>query len=134
MPFRWSQECMRRFLSACSVSQMRFLWLALVPLAACSTTANYAGELRPVAGTCDPASQAVLTLRKSAIVFAPAAGTVLLRGELVGQSVVADLTLDDPNKHPYRLAFQGTLSASNIIGIYSTPRCKYAVTLHLTTD
>jgi hypothetical protein len=101
---------------------MRFLCLALAPLATCSTmahSANYAGELRPVAGTCDPASQAVLTLRGTAIVFAPAA---------------AQLTLSDANKHPYRLAFQATLAGNDIIGTYSTPRCRYAVKLHLTRD
>jgi hypothetical protein len=97
-------------------------------------SANYAGELRPVAGTCDPASQAVLTLRGTAIVFAPAAGTILLHGEVAGQQAAAQLTLSDANKHPYRLAFQATLAGNDIIGTYSTPRCRYAVKLHLTRD
>jgi len=116
---------------------MRFLCLALVPLVACSTlanSANYAGQLRPVAGTCDPASQAVLTLRQKKIVFAPAAGTILLRGELIGQRAAAELTLPDANKHPYKLSFQGILAGKDINGTYATPRCRYAVTLHLTSD
>jgi len=116
---------------------MRFLPLAILPLVACSVmadTLNYAGTMRPVAGTCDPASEAVLTRRESAIIFAPAGGTLLLDGKLNGQQLVAILTLSDPNKQPYHLVFEGTLTGKSINGTYTTPRCRYAVSLHRTGD
>ena len=110
---------------------------ALFPLAACSLlpdTLNYGGTLRPVSGTCDPPTEAVLTIRKADIIFAPASGTLLLRGRITGNALSAGLALTDPNKHPYQLAFQGTRMGTQIAGTYSTPRCRYAVTLHLTGD
>jgi hypothetical protein len=114
---------------------MRLFLLALLPLAACAAaTQNYAGDVRPIAGTCDPASQAVLTIRNRSIIFAPASGTTLLRGERSGQSTNASLTLTDPNKHPYQLTFQGTLEGDTITGTYTTPRCRYAAALRLTND
>jgi hypothetical protein len=111
--------------------------VALISLASCSmadATLTYAGTMRPVSGTCDPQSQAALTLRKTDIVFAPASGTLELRGQLNNQSVSALLDLTDPNKHAYHLRFEGIRSGKEIAGIYTTPRCRYAVTLHLTGD
>jgi hypothetical protein len=119
----------------CMNPMMRLLILALILLAGCAAaTRNYAGDVRPIAGTCDPASQAVLTIRDKAIIFAPASGTIFLRGALAGQSANADLTLTDPNKHPYHLTFQGVLEGRSISGTYTTPRCRYAATLHLIND
>lgn len=117
-----------------------FWWMGvngLIPLAACSMVAdtlNYAGPMRPVAGTCDPESQAALTLHKTDTVFAPASGTLELHGQVSGQSVMAQLDLTDPNKHPYHLLFEGVRDGKDITGTYTTPRCRYAVTLHLTGD
>jgi len=114
---------------------MRLILLALLPLAACAAaTQNYAGDVRPIAGTCDPAGQAVLTISNKSIIFAPASGTLFLRGELSGDSASASLTVTDPNKQPYRLTFQGTLEGKTIAGTYTTPRCRYAATLRLTGD
>ncbi len=117
---------------------MRLPPLALLPLlaSACAApTQNYAGTIRPMAGTCDPTTQAVLTRRDTTIIFAPAAGTLILRGKLTpDQNLAADLTLTDPNKQPYHLTFQGTLIGSRIAGTYTTPRCRYAADLNLTAD
>jgi hypothetical protein len=116
---------------------MRPIPLVLIPLAACSMlpdTLNYAGPLRPISGTCDPPSQATLTQRRTAIIFTPASGTLELRGQAQGQSLTAALTLTDPNKHPYALIFEGTLTGATISGTYTTPRCRYAVSLHRTDD
>ncbi len=114
---------------------MRLTLLALLPFAACTAaTQNYAGEVRPLSGTCDPAAQGVLTIRNKSIIFAPASGTLFLRGERSGQSTNASLTVTDPNKRPYQLTFQGTLEGNTITGTYTTPRCRYAATLHLTED
>jgi hypothetical protein len=110
----------------------------LLPLLACACTAptlNYAGSLRPVTGTCDPATQAVLTRRDTSIIFAPAAGTLILHGELSAEkNLAADLILADPNKQSYHLTFQGQLDGKKIVGTYTTPRCRYAVNLLLTGD
>jgi hypothetical protein len=117
---------------------MRPSLLLLLPLlaAACSAdTLNYAGTIRPLAGTCDPIAQAVLTRRDTTILFAPAAGTLILRGQLTGEkTLAADLTLTDPNKQPYHLTFQGKLDGKRVDGTYTTPRCRYAVNLSLTGD
>jgi len=114
---------------------MRFLIIAIVTLAACSAaTQNYSGDLRPIAGTCDPPSEALLTLRNTTIIFAPASGTTLLRGKIDGQVASADLKLIDPGKQPYHLSFQGVLNGRIITGTYVTPRCRYAATLRLTDD
>ena len=112
--------------------------LVLMPMIACSCTAetmNYAGPLRPVAGTCDPTMQAVLTRRDTTIIFAPASGTLFLRGRLSDEkNLAASLLLTDPNKQPYHLTFQGVLDGNHVSGTYTTPRCRYAATLTLTHD
>ena len=117
---------------------MRAPHLSLLPLILCSCTAqtlNYAGTLRPVAGTCDPAMQAVLTMRDTTIIFAPAAGTLLLRGDRGDErNLTAALILTDPNKQPYRLSFQGRLDNNHVTGTYTTPRCRYEADLALTHD
>jgi hypothetical protein len=113
-------------------------FVILLPAFACACSAptlNYAGTLRPVAGTCDAQSQAVLTRRDTTILFAPAAGTLTLHGRLNDQKTLAAvLTLQDPNKQPYRLVFQGRLDGNHVSGTYVTPRCHYAVDLSLTQD
>jgi hypothetical protein len=116
---------------------MRNCLLALISLAGCTINAhtiNYVGIMRPVAGTCDPQSEASLTLRGSEIVFAPASGTIFLRGQLTGQTAAAALSLTDPNKRAYPLTFDGTKIGKNISGTYITPRCRYAVVLHQSSD
>ncbi len=117
---------------------MRALLCLLAPLIACSCTAatmNYAGPLRPIAGTCDPTTQAVLTRRDTTIIFAPAAGTLFLQGKLSEQkNLAASLILTDPNKQPYHLSFLGLLDGTHISGTYTTPRCRYAADLTLTHD
>jgi len=116
---------------------MRPQILILIPFAACSIpadTLNYAGRMQPLLGTCDPPSEAAITIRNSEIIFTPAAGTIALRGKLSSDSATAELVLIDPNKHPYRLSFQGVRHGKTIAGTYFTPRCRYAITLHLTQD
>jgi len=117
---------------------MRTLCLVvLVPLATTACTGgtfNYAGPIRPIAGTCDAPSQALLTLRDKSVIFAPESGILLLKGAIDNQAITATLTLTDPNKQPYRLSFQGARAGHDIAGTYTTPRCRYAVTLHLTSD
>jgi len=115
--------------------QCLILCLSLSASACTAETLNYAGTLRPIAGTCDPTTQAVLTRRDTTIIFAPAAGTIELHGQLTAdKNLAAQLTLTDPSKQPYNLSFQGQLDGNRIDGTYTTPRCRYAVNLSLTTD
>jgi hypothetical protein len=111
------------------------LCLPLLAAACTADTLNYVGTMRPVAGTCDPTTQAVLTRRDTTIIFAPAAGTLELHGQLSNEKILAArLTLTDPNKQPYSLTFRGQLDGKRIDGTYTTPRCRYTVNLSLTTD
>ncbi len=115
--------------------QVLILCLPLIVAACTADTLNYAGNLRPIAGTCDPTSQAILTRRDTTIIFAPAAGTLELHGQLTNdKNLAAKLTLTDPNKQPYNLTFEGELDGKRVDGTYTTPRCHYAVNLTLTTD
>ena len=115
--------------------QCLILCLPFLAGACTAPTLNYAGTLRPIAGTCDPTEQAVLTRRDTTIIFAPAAGTIELHGQLTNdKNLAAQLTLTDPNKQPYRLTFQGQLDGKRVDGTYTTPRCRYTVNLSLTTD
>ncbi len=112
--------------------------LALLPLmlAACADAPStiYAGPVTPQSGMCDPVSQATLTLRKSAFVFAPDSGTIILTGHLTAGQLAASLTLPGADKKPYPVTFAANLNATTISGTYITPRCRYAVSLHATTD
>ncbi len=113
---------------------MRIACLA-IPLALCTCAAetiDYVGTMRPLAGTCDPASEASATLRATNLIFAPASGTLLLRGEASAQNLTASLALTDPDKRPYTLTFQGTLKGKDMAGTYTTPSCRYDVALHRT--
>ena len=75
-----------------------------------------------------------LTLRKSAFVFAPDSGTIILTGHLTAGQLAASLTLPGADKKPYPVTFAANLNATTISGTYITPRCRYAVSLHATTD
>jgi hypothetical protein len=121
--------------SCAKTNSMRRLCSLVLLLSACaSSTANYAGKLTPITGTCDPSPEATLTLRNGQIVFAPAAGAILLQGALAGTDLSASLTVTDPNKRPYILTFRGTRTGPEIRGIYATPRCRYLAELVLTRD
>jgi hypothetical protein len=114
---------------------MRFCGMLLL-LSSCSDTrtVNFAGDLKPLAGVCDPQTRATLTLRRGQIIFAPAEGTLLLHGEINGTALTANLHLVDANKRPYTLSFHGTRSGPDIQGVYETPRCKYSTALQQTAD
>ena len=116
--------------------RMRAL-LCLVPLAACTgiqQTQVFAGPQRPIAGACDPATQATLTRRGSAVTVSPADGTLTLNGTLSGTTIAAGTTLPGVDKKPYPVTFNGQLSGARIEGTLATPRCRYALTLSRTAD
>ena len=116
----------------------------LVPaLALCACASNptglqgrWIGSVKPAAGTCDPASQAVLTIEAGrtppyAVMFSPTAGVLTLHGTSDGANqVAADLRATGMNHQPYVLAFSGTRTGERITGTYVTPRCRSEVELH----
>ncbi len=110
------------------------LLLALM-LAGCIPTptgaiGRWIGPLTPVAGTCDPASQAVLVVSAKSAIFSPNNGILLLHGQADPMGhVTASLRTQGMNRQPYVLALDATLHDGQIIGTYLTPRCRASVTL-----
>ncbi len=95
----------------------------------------FTGQTKPLAGTCDPPSAAVLTLRHRAVAFAPNTGTLVLKGiEDPPGHLTADLILPGIDHKPYRLALDAIRRAGTVDGTYTTPRCRYAITLKQTAD
>ena len=126
--------------AACHGSAICLLVLALA-LSACATSptgmqGRWVGSVKPAAGTCDPASQAVLTIEIGrtppyAATFSPTAGVLALHGTSDGaDQVAADLHATGMNHQPYVLAFSGTRTGDTITGTYISPRCRSEVELH----
>ena len=113
---------------------MRLILICLLPLAACGVepTSLYAGPQLPLAGTCDPASRATLTIRGASVVFAPQDGTTTLQGTVEGDSLSASTTLQGADRKPYTLRLSGHRAGDRIDATYTTPRCRYAVSLSRT--
>ena len=114
---------------------MRMILLCLVPLSACGlkTTRLYAGPQRPLAGTCDPASRATLSIRGNAVVFAPQDGTTTLQGTIEGTALSASAVLPGVDRKSYTLQLAGQLAGNQIDATFTTPRCRYALFLTRTS-
>ncbi len=96
---------------------------------------TFAGHLVPRSGTCDPASTAVLTLLHQSVVFAPNSGTLILRGSLSPDGhLAAELTLPGIDHKPYRLVLDAAREGDAVRGSYTTPRCRYDVSLERTDN
>lgn len=97
---------------------------------------RWVGTVKPVAGTCDPVSQAVLVIEASrtppySALFSPTAGVLALQGTSDGTGqVTADLHGTGMNHQPYVLSFAGARTGDAITGIYISPRCRAEVELH----
>lgn len=124
----------------CSGAAAILLWWAL-GLSACAINqvglqGRWVGTVKPVSGTCDPASQAVLTIdtgntKTHTVVFAPTGGVLALHGNSDGESqVTADLHTIGVNHQSYILEFNGTKTGDLITGTYINQRCRSEVTLH----
>jgi hypothetical protein len=112
--------------------------LFLAPLAACASSqtevrGGWIGTITPVAGTCDPASQAWLHVHNGVAHFTPGLGTLDLTGTATGNSVSADAELRGMDGRPYRLAFRATRTDDTLTGTYITPRCRASVSMHPAT-
>ena len=96
---------------------------------------RWVGEVKPISGTCDLASQAVLTIESGgkspySATFAPTGGVMTLHGNSNGTSRVdADLHATGANHQPYILVFTGDKAGDLILGTYITQRCRSAVEL-----
>lgn len=96
---------------------------------------RWVGTVKPISGTCDPASQAVLNIEVGRTppyeaVFAPTGGVLTLHGASDGVSqVAADLHTTGMNHQPYVVAFKGTKVGESIVGTYITQRCRSDVEL-----
>ncbi len=107
------------------------IFCVALSLAACESPETlFNGTLQPLSGTCDPSATAVLTLRHHAVAFTPNTGTLVLRGTAEkGGHLSAELTLPGIDHKPYPLSLDATLQGDIVKGTYSTPRCRYAVSL-----
>ena len=121
-------------------SDARISLLLVLGVSACASNpvgmqGRWVGTVKPISGTCDPASQAVLTIRSGsappyAAIFAPTGGVLTLRGNSDGNSqVAADLHTTGMNHQPYVLAFSGNRNGDLITGTYITQRCRSDVEL-----
>ncbi len=96
---------------------------------------RWIGTVKPASGSCDPASQAILSIASGrtppyTAIFTPTGGVLALQGSSDGIGhVTADLHTIGMNHQPYALAFSGTRDGDLITGIYITPRCRYDVRL-----
>jgi hypothetical protein len=106
--------------------------LMLLILAGCAgeQTATYAGDLTPTSGTCDPPGRAMLVRHGRYVQFTPRQGVLILDGQAsaAGQ-VTASLTMPGADRKPYHLALSAQLTATAVNGTYTTPSCRYAVSL-----
>lgn len=116
-------------------------WLLLaLGVSACASNpigiqGRWIGTVKPVSGSCDPASQATLNIESGrtppyTAIFTPTDGVLALHGKSdgIGQ-VTADLHTVGMNHQPYALAFNGTRDGDLIRGTYTTPRCRSNVEL-----
>ena len=119
----------------------RSLLALAVALSACANNptglqGRWVGRVEPIAGTCDPASQAILTIETGrtppyAAIFLPTAGVLTLHGTSNGtDQVAADLHITGMNHQPYVLSFTAARTGDSITGTYISPRCRAEVELH----
>jgi len=105
-------------------------------LSACTNPETlFSGPTKPIAGTCDPPTTSVLTLRHRAVAFAPNTGALVLRGmEDPSGHLTASLTLRGADHKPYALILDADRHDAVIEGTYTTPRCRYLIALRQTAD
>ena len=109
--------------------------LLILALAGCipassGVVGRWVGPVTPVAGTCDPAAQAVLVVSSKSATFSPDNGVLLLHGQADALGhVTSTLRTQGMNHQPYVLSLDATLRDDQIVGTYLTPRCRATVTL-----
>ena len=125
----------------CSRAAKIALLLIILGASACARDptgmqGQWFGTVKPISGTCDPASQAVLNIEQGrfppyAAVFAPTGGVLMLQGSSDGvNQVTADLHTSGTNHQVYTVTFSGKKDGDSITGMYITQRCRSNVELH----
>jgi hypothetical protein len=91
---------------------------------------TYGGDLTPTSGSCEPTGRAMLTRHGRYVQFTPREGVLILDGQIApdGQ-VTASLDTHGADRKPYHLTLRAQLTANQVTGTYTTPRCRYAVSL-----
>ncbi|MEE8659196.1 Lipoprotein [Acetobacteraceae bacterium EV16G] len=114
----------------------RLAFASFIALTACSggqgpspskdPRGRWSGALVTEQGQCPDGDNSLLQIEDKTIVFAPAGGSVLLRGERGKSNDVlnASFTHPDTNHKPYRMVFRGHPVGNAIGGIYATPTCR----------
>ena len=103
---------------------------ALAAACAAGPPDHFADLLQPQAGTCDPPSRAELILNNSHVLFTPREGIISLDGMLAADGTIRAAIVTNGMDHtPYRQTFIGSLIGDKATGSYTTPRCRYVVTL-----
>jgi hypothetical protein len=117
-----------RFLS----QTLSVLAASAVILAACGgdQAVTYAGDLTPMAGSCDPPGRAVLIKRGAYVSFTPTQGVLILNGQIGPDGhLTASADTSGADRQPYHLKLDAAVAGPAIAGTYVTPRCRYAVKL-----
>ena len=121
--------------ASCLLPRLARCLLLLAPLTACAASPSagldggWHGTITPVAGTCDPATDAWLHVNDGVAHFTPGLGITELTGTATGNAVNADALLTGMDRRPYHLSFRATLTGDTLAGTYLTPRCRATVSL-----
>jgi len=82
---------------------------------------------------CGPPTRGVMTLRDSdrLIFFLPNDGALVLRGSLAADGTIQAVR-DAPgvDHKPFTMLLIAQLTRNGVIGTYTTPRCRWSVSLH----
>lgn len=101
-------------------------------LATCAAAApgTYIGNLVPITGACDPPSRSVLIRHGSTVQFLPEDGVLILNGSIAPDGLIsAAQQTRNINNVPARLYLTARLTRDHVDGIFTTPSCRYTVTL-----
>ena len=104
----------------------------LLALAGCSqTTPDYRwiGALTSSTPTTCPPTRGVALLRNGAVTFAPDEGTWVLTGTATPDGKLEADRDRESAKTSFDTHLEGSWSPAQLIGTYTTPKCRYAVAL-----
>lgn len=108
--------------------------LAPVPAHASAQSDPYGiwtGTLVTEQGTCPDQTESILQIAPKRLAFAPGTGTLQLHGTPVKGNARfhAQLMLQDKDKKPLPMVFEGHPDGDTITGTFGTPSCRAHITL-----
>ncbi|NHN89042.1 hypothetical protein [Acetobacter conturbans] len=94
-------------------------------------TGDWSGMLVTDKGTCPTQRESVLQVQANRLFFAPATGTLVLRGkpDKTSQRFHAQLVLKDMKGQPLPMVFDGHPEGDTIVGVFGTPNCRAHIVL-----